>query len=766
MSAAIALPKILTEAVLEAMPIGVAVVDADKRIVLFNAAYCESLDLPPNSFAPGTLVADALRVSAYRGVYGPGDPEAQVATFLATDRSRAGRLRRRTFNDRSFDVIQAPLPEGGYVVCAIETTALVAARTVAESALVKINAAIATLRTGIAAFAQDTTVLFANPRFGEMFGLPPAQPIAGMPFGALLDLIAAREEFSGMDGAAFIAAQRSIDRSRPSTMRRTRAAGQVFDIISDPLPDGGWTISIADNTASAGSENEALRRATMLDSIVNAVPHGICVYSADRHVTMFNRAYTNVMSGAPLNIGDGLQEIIRRRAAAGEYGAGDPDEIFLQQMAFDVTRPQSRKRRRPNGMTVDVRTSPLPDGGYISVVTDITPLTAAEAEISRRAEEMAVMLSCIRHGVVLWGPDHRLLASNAITSELLNHPPGLLNPGTPHAEIVESMLSRGHFGAGDSAQERARALVDIDRSRSYQRQIFTPTGRVLDARSDPTPAGGWVTTYTDVTDARAAEDELRRAKESAEAANQAKSRFLATMSHELRTPLNAVIGFSEALLHEAANPSAARVTEFAGQINDAGRHLLGLINIILDVARIESGRFEFAADAVDVSRLVRHCLRHADASAQAAEITLVASLPDELPAITADERRLQQAVNHLLSNAVKFTEVGGTVTVGAQLEPDGRMLLFVRDNGIGIPDEDIERVFEPFTQLDGSLARRFQGAGLGLYVSRALVTGHGGELTLRSIEGQGTIAEVRLPAARVIDPGGQLSAVGGDPTLS
>jgi signal transduction histidine kinase len=238
------------------------------------------------------------------------------------------------------------------------------------------------------------------------------------------------------------------------------------------------------------------------------------------------------------------------------------------------------------------------------------------------------------------------------------------------------------------------------------------------------------------------------------------------MSHELRTPLNAVIGFSEALLHEAANPSAARVTEFAGQINDAGRHLLGLINIILDVARIESGRFEFAADAVDVSRLVRHCLRHADASAQAAEITLVASLPDELPAITADERRLQQAVNHLLSNAVKFTEVGGTVTVGAQLEPDGRMLLFVRDNGIGIPDEDIERVFEPFTQLDGSLARRFQGAGLGLYVSRALVAGHGGELTLRSIEGQGTIAEVRLPAARVIDPGGQLSAVGGDPTLS
>ena len=762
MSEATALPDILTKAVLDAMPIGVAVVDADKRIVLFNPAYCESLNLPPNSFAPGTPVADALRVSAYRGVYGPGDPESQVAAFLTTDRSRAGRLRRRTFNDRSFDIIQAPLSSGGYVVCAIETTALVAARTDAESALVRINAAIATLRTGIAAFTPDATVLFANPRFGEMFGLSPAQPVAGMRFSALLDMIAVREEFAGMDGAAFIAAQRGIDRSHPSAMRRTRATGQVIDIVSDPLPDGGWTISIADNSASAGSENEALRRASMLHSILNAVPHGICVYSADRHVTMFNRAYTDVMAGAPLNIGESLQEIIHRRAAAGEYGAGDPGEIYLQQMAFDVTRPQSRKRRRPNGMTVDVRTSPLPDGGYISVVTDITPLTAAEAEISRRAEEMAVMLSCIRHGVELWGPDHRLMASNAIATELLRFPPGMLAPGMTQDEVLANMVAFGHFGEGETALARARMLSELDRSKPYLRQVATPAGRILDVRSDPTPAGGWVTTYTDVTEARAAEDELRRAKESAEAANQAKSRFLATMSHELRTPLNAVIGFSEALLHEAANPAPARITEFAGQINDAGRHLLGLINIILDVARIESGRFEFAADVVDINRLVRHCVRHADASAQAAEITLVVDLPGELPAISADERRLQQAVNHLLSNAVKFTEAGGTVTVGAHLEPDGRMLLFVRDSGIGIPDEDIERVFEPFTQLDGSLARRFQGAGLGLYVSRALVAGHGGELTLRSFEGRGTIAEIRLPAASVIDLSGQLSVASGE----
>jgi signal transduction histidine kinase len=497
-------------------------------------------------------------------------------------------------------------------------------------------------------------------------------------------------------------------------------------------------------------QDEARRRAAILHSILDAIPHGVCVYGADRRVTMFNRAYAEVMTGAPLNVGDHLETVIRRRAEAGEYGTGDPDEIFARQMAFDVSRPQSRKRRRPNGMTVDIRTSPLANGGYISVVTDITPLAEAEAEVSRRAEEMAVMLSCIRHGVLLWGPDHRLLASNAIAAQLLHHPPGFLVPGQTQDGLLASMLARGHFGGGDGGLLHSRELADLDRSEPYLRQIVTPDERILDVRSDPTPAGGWVTTFTDVTEVRAGEAELRRAKEMAEASNQAKSRFLATMSHELRTPLNAVIGFSDALLRDATNPSSARVAEFAQQINDAGRHLLGLINIILDVARIEAGRFDLASDKVDVGRLVRLCMRQSDAAAQAAEITLTADLPDDVPPVRADERRLQQVLNQLLSNAVKFTDAGGTVSIGGSLDADGSLVLSVRDSGIGIPEEDLERVFEPFTQLDSSLARRFQGAGLGLYVSRALVAGHGGKLVLRSIPGQGTTAEIRLPADRLI----------------
>ena len=231
----------------------------------------------------------------------------------------------------------------------------------------------------------------------------------------------------------------------PWPVRRIRTNGHVIDVSSDPLPNGGWTMAATDISPLAGAEDEARRRAAILNSILDAIPHGVCVYSADRRVTMFNRAYTQAMTGAPLNIGDHLETVIRRRAEAGEYGPGDPDKIFAQQMAFDVSRAQSRKRRRPNGMTVDVRTTPLPNGGYISVVTDITPLTEAEAEVSRRAEELAVMLSCIRHGVMLWGSDHRLLASNAIAAELLRHPPGLLEPGRTQDEILENLRGARAF---------------------------------------------------------------------------------------------------------------------------------------------------------------------------------------------------------------------------------------------------------------------------------------------------------------------------------
>jgi signal transduction histidine kinase len=511
--------------------------------------------------------------------------------------------------------------------------------------------------------------------------------------------------------------------------------------------------SMTDISHESGTAEEARLRAALLDSILEAVPHGICVYGPDRRVRMFNHTYIDVMQGAPLAVGDHLETVIRRRAEAGEYGPGDPETVVADQMAHDIGRPQMRRRRRPNGTAVDVRTAPLPDGGHISVVTDVTQLTEAESEASRRAEQLAVMLGSIRHGITLWSPERTVVAANAMASELLGHAPGVLVPGRTLQEMIDHLLARGELGEGQAAQARSETLAARDWGRIYRRELVTGAGRVLEARSDPTPDGGFVSTFTDITEARAAERELRRAKEAAEAASRAKSRFLATMSHELRTPLNAIIGFSDALLRESGNADAARTGEYAQQVNHAGRQLLGLINTILDVSRIDAGHFELAEDQVDPVRLVRTAARRATAAAQARGIELRFGLPEDLPPLRADERRLHQVLGNLLSNAIKFTEAGGVVTTSIALLDDsdgGGLLIRVADTGIGIAEKDLDTVFEPFTQVEAGLSRRFDGSGLGLYVSRALVQAHGGDLVLRSQPGSGTTAEIRLPAERLV----------------
>jgi signal transduction histidine kinase len=521
-------------------------------------------------------------------------------------------------------------------------------------------------------------------------------------------------------------------------------------MMFDPLPDGGCIISVSDITPQALAEDEASRRARLLDLVLLNVPHGICVYGPDRRVAMFNDTYNKVMQGAPLKVGDTLAEVIRRRAEAGEYGVGDPESVFTEQMSHNIGLPQMRRRVRPNGTAIDVRTAPLPDGGHISVVTDISALVHAETELRRRAEDMTTMLDNIRQGIMLWGPDRHLVASNPVAATLMDLPPDVLTPGRTEAEVLSAMSQLGHFGSPGELGPTARQLLDLDRKVPFGREVTTRSGRVLYAQSNPAPGGGWISTFSDITQMRQAELELRRAKELAEAANLAKSRFLATMSHELRTPLNAIIGFSEALARENGDVPAELVAEYSGQINDAGRQLLSLINVILDVARIESGRFDPNGEVVDIAKAVLAAVRQSESAAQAGEVSVAMTLPEDLPWLRGDERLIIQALSQLVSNAVKFTDAGGFVTIEAGLTSAAEVFVSVTDTGIGISDTDLERIFEPFTQLDGSLSRRYPGAGVGLFMARAIVAAHGGHLVLTSQPGFGTVARLTLPGSRIV----------------
>ena len=240
----------------------------------------------------------------------------------------------------------------------------------------------------------------------------------------------------------------------------------------------------------------------------------------------------------------------------------------------------------------------------------------------------------------------------------------------------------------------------------------------------------------------------------AEAANAAKTHFLASMSHELRTPLNAVIGFSEVLRSQGtAGPAGALPVpdprEYADHIHEAGVHLLAIVDDILDTAKLESGKITLREDPIDCAELLGSCRTFISGLAEARGVGLEFAADPALPGLWGDGQRLRQVLINLLSNALKFTPEGGRVRLQAQLQADGSMAFAVADTGVGMREEDLPRALAPFQQIEPDAARRHEGMGLGLPLAKAFTELHGGTLEIQSAPGVGTRVTVRLPAGRV-----------------
>jgi PAS domain S-box-containing protein len=375
-------------------------------------------------------------------------------------------------------------------------------------------------------------------------------------------------------------------------------------------------------------------------------------------------------------------------------------------------------------------------------------LAENDARSARRETELQATLENMDEGVAMYDGGYRLVTWNQRFREILGLPDEFFERGHTFVEYLRFVGERGEFGDVDLDAAIRERLAVLARKHSFERK--RPDGTWLEIYRNPIASGGFIAIYTDITEHKRAAAEIEAAKQAAEAASRAKSDFLANMSHELRTPLNAIIGYSQMLQEQAQDDGQDDYLGDLAKIENAGKHLLSLINDILDLSKIEAGRMTVFIEPVNVAAMLTEVRGIIEPLAAKNGNALAIDCPPEIGSIESDLTKLKQSLLNLLSNASKFTK-NGKVTLS--VARTGAMIAFrVADTGIGMTQEQMGKLFQAFAQADSSTTRKFGGTGLGLAITRHFARMLGGDVTVESEAGKGSVFTLTLPVAASAAP--------------
>ena len=481
---------------------------------------------------------------------------------------------------------------------------------------------------------------------------------------------------------------------------------------------------VKERTARA---EQAQRR---LHDAIESITQGFALFGADDRLVVCNSRYRDmVYSGMQALVKPGMafEDIIRTAVARGLIQDAEADtEAWIAERARRHRKPRGTQlQRRSSGLWVQITERKTQDGGIVAVYADVTELKEAEEQV----RDLALLPEENPAPVLRFTGGGDLLYANKVSAPLLD--------------------SLG-FGIGDKAPESWRQMIDKGLDTGEKQEVeFEFGGRTYAQLFWPVPEHGYVNLYSrDITEAKLAEIEILRSKEEAEVANRTKSDFLANMSHELRTPLNAIIGYSELLAEDAEDDGQDAYIPDLKKIMSAGKHLLALINDILDLSKIEAGKMDFYFETFEVRSIIDDVAATITPLADKNRNAIDVRCGDEVGVMHSDLTKIRQTLFNLLSNACKFTE-DGTITLEARREPGagGDWIRFdVADDGIGMTPEQSAKVFDAFTQADASTTRNYGGTGLGLAITKNFCTLMNGDVTVDSAPGKGSTFTIRLPA--------------------
>lgn len=560
-----------------------------------------------------------------------------------------------------------------------------------------------------------------------------------------------------------------IDKEGLGLARRARSTGKpqseshhvvfggqrrLFDFTEFPSPDGSMIGVAFDHTALESLQDQLSSHIGAHAEVLEQLSTAIVVYGPDKRVRFFNKAYVELtqldrrfLESEP--IFEEVYDALRERRMLPEYADFSAFKRSRAQLFRSLIDRHEELSYLPNGQTLRVVATPHPFGGLMFSFEDVTDRMSLEQSYNTLIAVQRASLDNLYEGIAVYGSDGRLKLHNPVFARMW-----LLSDqdlaGDPHISVVIEKTRNLYSTPGDWEETRRREIARVTDPKPHTGRMERADGSVLDYAVVPLPDGNVMLSYLDVTDSVRVEQALLDRNEALETADRLKSEFIANVSYELRTPLNTIIGFAEILANEYFGRLNQRQSEYSQGLLTASQQLMSLINDILDLATIEAGHMVLDLDRVPVRAIVDHVITLTRERAREHNLVLHANCPVDAGDVVCDERRIKQALFNLLSNAIKYTLADGKVEVAAG-RTDREVWFSVSDTGIGIPEEDQDRVFEKFERGRGSAVRP-TGTGLGLSLVRKLIELHEGRVEMRSAPGQGTTVTCYLPVRSIAAP--------------